>query len=256
MPDTRVLVYGQGSWGRRVASALRRLDEFVVQVEPLSATPRTLDVVEAWAPTHAVVAVPPFAHLDAALGVLDRFESLTDVRLEKPGCENEDDLLDVLAAGDRRDVQVSVGHTVAAMPAHYAARMAAGTRGGVVRVDAVRCSSSLPRHDVSPLLDLGAHAACAAVLAGCPLDAVSITCSHHTGEDVRVTEYEYEDGTVARVDEVAGLATLAGVDAAIPIPRFDALAYELAAFVMGDPLVMGETAIDVHRVLAAQGVAA
>lgn len=249
----RALVIGEGAWGRRVAAKLQALAVPVMSFDPLFND--AWSAMQEWEPTHVVVAVPPHAHRDTALDALRWFPSMTDLRVEKPGCENEDDLLDVLAAGDRADVQVSVGYTLAAHVAHRAITELYDV-AELLSMRAVRISRGSARHDVSALMDLGAHAAYLAARARLHPDDVEIVCGHDGDRDVRITRYEFESHTFL-VDEVAEVVSVEGTGVTQPMPPgTDALAVELGAFVEGVPLVMGETAIDAHRILAAQAVLA
>jgi len=244
------LVVGFGSWGQRVYDKLLGLGVEVASVDPYHPCADAADAGELdfYRVTHAVVAVPPSKHREVALRLLEMLPALTDLRLEKPGCESEDELLDVVAAADARDVQVSVGYTLAGSELY---RWVVDHLPGVVGVQAVRHSNRPPRHEVSELLDLGAHAAFVAVWLGA--GEFQVSCRHDAGMDSRVATLRLEDGTHATVLEHSETIILPD-GARLQVDAGDALRRELDAFLEGAPLVGSESAVDAHRLMASQAV--
>lgn len=255
---SRVLVIGAGSWGSRVAGTMRRPSVEVSTVDPANmlATFAALDyaIRAELRPTHVVVAVPPSEQRRAALAALEAFESITDLRLEKPGGDSREELLDIVAAADRCDVQVSVGYTLAAEAGHQLARAIAREAGGVDLVRCVRTSPRGPRHRVSAMLDLGSHAAYLAHAAGA--EEADILVAHDAGIGVRITSYRTGDGFEITVDEQARRVTCPDLGIDETYPEGNPLRIELEAFLEGAPLVGADDALDVWEILERERSAA
>lgn len=271
----KTTVIGCGSWGSRVARRLVELGERVVLVDADDARVRVLagELGCGWSSDpygylgvtgtqsssveggRVVIATPPGVRVQMVRAVLAGYGVRpVSVRVEKPLASSLDEAREVVALCENAGVELVTGFTLLHHPL-YEAVFEYLRDASVLSVSAIRIGRKRPAHVVSPLADLGIHAASVAAHLGSDPSSVLITAAYVDGCDVRRTELSTSLGRVV-VDEVAG--TVETPEGALQ-PREDgrdALTLDLEAWIHGAHRGGPETALAAQMMIEQHPVVA
>lgn len=271
----KTTVIGCGSWGSRVARRLVELGERVVLVDADDAAVRALagELGCEWSSDpygylgvtgtqgssvdggRVVIATPPGVRARMVRAVLGGYGvHPVSIRVEKPLASTLEEAREIVALCDEAGVELVTGFTLLHHPL-YEAVFDYLDGADVLGVSAIRIGKRRPAHVVSPLADLGIHAASIAAHLAADPASVLITTAYVDGCDVRRTELSTSRGRVV-VDEVAGTAETPEGALQPRVDERDALTLDLAAWIGGvhrgctTTAIAAQTIIEAHHVVA------
>jgi len=271
----KTTVIGCGSWGSRVARRLVELGERVTLVDADDTRVRVLagELGCAWSSDpygflgvtgtqassveggRVVIATPPGVRVRMVRAVLGGYGVMpVSIRVEKPLASTLEEAREIVALCDEAGVELVTGFTLLHHPL-YEAVFEYLQGASVLGVSAIRIGKRRPAHVVSPLADLGIHAASIAAHLGADPASVLITAAYVDGCDVRRTELATSRGSVV-VDEVAGTAETPEGALRPREDARDALTLDLEAWIQGVHRGGPATALAAQEIIEAHHVVA
>lgn len=253
---TRITIVGCGNWGSRIARKLAARDNVkLLVVDECIDTARELAdelgaAYAAEAPItdvseHVVIATPPDAHISAVHSILDRIELPKSVRIEKPLAEHIDTAKRITDELYAHRVSMTCGFTLFYNNAYqYAMQLVRELGVYVHHIDAKRVG--LPAaHNIDPVLDAGAHAACFAAYYQATLD---LEAAYSLDGKCRTSTWYLSNGEQLLINELDGSVAWNGGVALMPT-NDDALSKDLDAWLTGQHLGTPALALETQRIL-------